>query len=439
VKRSFENDRMRRLVCLAVGVGLGVTLIFAGGASARAARWQPARHLESSAGQVPVLAVDPRGDALAAWSHADGRFGELSVAQRLGGHAFGNVAHLYRSHTFLSAPSVALAASGAAAVAWLDGDALRVRVRTSLRRRFGPVRTLARGSTLAKQLVGIDSHGRAVVAWSSGRAGDRRINTRTGNVSGHFGSVMTVSGGGDALLSSLAVNQRGDAAIGWAYQPTCAAPAATPSGGMEAVRLRPAGAASFGAPSTWPGVGPTVGVADNGHVTVISDNAPISCSTDGTPFYEPGRGEALVREGSESTGIADSPLDTGLMDEASAIAHNGTLAIVGLDFGAGPDDDGQYRLLTRAPGASPVVRELRGGDEPGPISVNPLAAAVLSARTADFHVLGLVTTPTVPGSFVPLTSGDRELERAATGIDDAGRATIVMSDDDGNILDATYG
>jgi hypothetical protein len=445
VTRLFENDRMRWLGHTATGLGLAVALTLATGGQAQAATWQQARRLEANAGEAPVLAVDPRGDAIAVWpDQVDSKSDAptvLSVVQRIGGHAFGKVVHFHRSRSgaAVAAPSVALAPSGAAVISWFDGDAFRVSIRRSLKGRFGSVHTLASGSTLDNPLVAIDSRGRAVVAWSIGRAGHRRVVTRSSNLSGRFGSAVSVSGRGDAVPSSLAVDARGDAAIGWAYQPLCTAhtPAVAPSGGREAVRLRRAGAASFGPASTWPGVRPTVGVADNGRVTVVSDDERISCSTQGTPLFQ--RGQALVRSGSVSTGINGSPLVTGLTNDAAAIAHNGTLAIVGTKPAADPESGGPEMLLTRTPSGASLVRALPSDAENfGPVSIDPLATAVLSAQTPDFLALGLVATPRAVGPFVQ-EAGDRENEGAATGIDDAGRATIVLIDDGDNIVAATYG
>ena len=131
----------------------------------------------------PAVATAPSGAAVAAAPAVDRRATAIGIAVRDAGAAFGRPLLIERGAHLAGGFVAAIAADGAAVVAWTetelrDGE-LRTRIRV-VRRAPGatlgrPETVSTRGAAFSDAYAGIDERGRAVVAWLGRRANGRYV------------------------------------------------------------------------------------------------------------------------------------------------------------------------------------------------------------------------------------------------------------------------
>ncbi len=162
---------------------------------------------------TPTVAVNPRGEAIAAWTQAyEGRRFTILAASRPPGGRFGRREAVGRTGRFIGArPIAGINARGAGVLLWARGD----RVQVALRRRghdFGRPQSLP-GTRPVPAGAALDAAGRAWVAWDdrgrvyvAERAPGRRFSRPL---------VLNPDGPG-AGPASLALGADGTVAVAWA-------------------------------------------------------------------------------------------------------------------------------------------------------------------------------------------------------------------------------
>jgi hypothetical protein len=189
-------------------LALGVLLLFAVmGGTASASPWSEHSHLSSAGGSRPLVAVDGRGDAIAAWTGA-GRNG-VWVSRRLAGDVFSPPLHVGDG----SGPQVAINENGLSAVAWSAGPGgVRALVDTT-EVVSGPEHPSTGG--WAPLDVAIDRAGDVVVAWFSPRGDNWDLLASWRPAGGTFGSPELVGTYAYPTGIALTADRDGHAVLAW--------------------------------------------------------------------------------------------------------------------------------------------------------------------------------------------------------------------------------
>jgi len=176
---------------------------------------------------TPTVAVNPRGDAIAAWTQAyEGRRFTILAASRRPGGRFGRREAVGRTGRFIGArPIAGINARGDGVLLWARGDRMQV----ALRRRghdFGRPESLP-GTRPVPAGAALDAAGRAWVAWvDRGRVfvAERPPGERFGRP-----RVLNPDGPG-AGSASLALGADGTVAVAWGAGGAAHAAIRTPGG-----------------------------------------------------------------------------------------------------------------------------------------------------------------------------------------------------------------
>jgi hypothetical protein len=179
----------------------------------------------------PAIAVNRRGDALAAWSQArtGGHGVRVLVASRRHGHRFGPARALGPGQAlFAATPRLAMNARGDAVLAWrATGTSLLVAYRRAGHGFGRPQRLVSPPAADQLQIrdpaVAIDASGNAYVAWVSAPRAERNQPLRGANGvrfaqrsrTGRFGRPRIVSGPDPAFEPSLAVGRDHTVVLVW--------------------------------------------------------------------------------------------------------------------------------------------------------------------------------------------------------------------------------
>lgn len=161
---------------------------------------------------APALALDGRGDAIAAWAD-DG----VSASYRPAGRRFGSPRRLAASG---GSVTVAFAASGAAVVVWLEGSVVREASR-SASGAWSPSATISSPvESAGDPTLAVAPNGEAVVVWvNEHQTVDGALQTIQAAVrppGGQFGNVTQLSP--EARLGgqpAVAIDNRGNAVVVW--------------------------------------------------------------------------------------------------------------------------------------------------------------------------------------------------------------------------------
>jgi hypothetical protein len=181
----------------------------------------------SDAGQAAVraqIAFDANGDALAVWQRFDGSDSRIQAASRPAGGSFGAVETLSDAGLDARAPRIALDAAGDAAVAWRSDNDVQIRVRAAIRPAggsFGAPQTLSdAGQDAGAVEVAIDPEGNALAVWTRGHPdGDDRGQYALAPAGGGFEAPQTLSEpGGGVAWPDAAFDGEGNALILWSYE-----------------------------------------------------------------------------------------------------------------------------------------------------------------------------------------------------------------------------
>ena len=225
---------MTRLLTAAVATA--AVLAFAPGPAAWAGSWLPIVSTGAGGGVVaPVIAMNARGDTIAAWSGG----GNLRSAFRPAGAAAFEPSQVIAGGTATN-PEIALDPQGNAVVIWTDNTNLNSAVRPAGGAWQGTqlLSTAAQAATSARE-VKIDSGGNATAVYLDGANVLARERPAGGNFAGAtFGAAATLdSNVANASNVALAVHPNGGAAAAWQHASTAT---------FVAAAVRPAGGA-FGA------------------------------------------------------------------------------------------------------------------------------------------------------------------------------------------------
>jgi hypothetical protein len=209
-----------------------LALLAAGSGAADAAGWLPATPPASAANgpSGAVVAVDPAGDAIAAWTDAAaGGMQSLIVATRPAGGPWSAPAPL-ASDVGVDAPAVALDAAGNATVAWTessDGSAFaaHARRRDAASGAWGATHDFpASGVADPLTQVRFDATGRAIAAWVEHDAGSgvASVHAAVADAAGGWSAPATLSDPTDASVAfdrpQIAPDASGGALVGWTAQ-----------------------------------------------------------------------------------------------------------------------------------------------------------------------------------------------------------------------------
>ncbi|TML66109.1 MAG: hypothetical protein E6G22_00790 [Actinobacteria bacterium] len=138
--------------------------------AAGAHEWAPPVEIaRPGVGAAPQVAVDPRGDAVAVWSHDIGVDRVLQASVRTGPTGtWQEPVDLSEPATSIGAHPVALDGTGDAIAAWADATTVRAESRLAASGVWGSPVPLSRSGRAAPvgPSLGVDAAGDAVVAWS---------------------------------------------------------------------------------------------------------------------------------------------------------------------------------------------------------------------------------------------------------------------------------
>jgi len=248
----FARATAACLLLAAIASGCGDD---APGARALAGSWQApvdvSRPGDHASG--PRVAVDGSGDAVAVWTSSPGENASAvlvqSAARPLGGSWQRPVTISKRGSA--SSPEIAVDAKGNAIAAWTSYAAHRSSVqaatRAAGRRWSAPARLSAPGDSAARPHVAFDARGNALAVWQRMRAGRSSIRSARRPAGGRWGRSVEVArisatGGAESAIPRVAVDAKGNAAAVWTN---------VTIGNMGAVQaaLKPAGGA-WRAPAT---------------------------------------------------------------------------------------------------------------------------------------------------------------------------------------------
>lgn len=201
----------------------------------------------------PRVAVDGSGDAVAVWTATPGENASAVIVQSAARPVAGSWQRPVTISTrgSASSPEIAVDAKGNAIAAWTSYSRHRSSVQAAARPAGGrwsaPVRLSAAGETAAVPHVAFDARGNALAVWQRTRAGRSSIRSARRPAGGRWGrsvAVARISPGGGAEFATprVAVDAKGNAAAVWTN---------VTSGNMGAVQaaLKPAGGA-WRAPAT---------------------------------------------------------------------------------------------------------------------------------------------------------------------------------------------
>jgi hypothetical protein len=184
--------------------------------------FQPAVELSLAGqhGQSPSVAIDDAGNAIVAWARSNGTNTIIQASRRPAGQSFGPAGDVSAAGQDAAGPSVVMNASGEAIVGWVRSDGTNSRAQWSYRAQGGvfttPQDLSAAGQNAASPLFGIDDAGNAVALWSRSNGTNPIVQAATRPAGGTFGPGVDLSEPGQtANLYDVAMNGAGHAVTVW--------------------------------------------------------------------------------------------------------------------------------------------------------------------------------------------------------------------------------
>ena len=177
----------------------------------------------SAAGQnaaSPDVAIGPTGNAVVVWSRYDGSRWHAQAASRAGGGAFDAAVPLSATGVgtgtiFASAPRVAIDAQGAATAVFEAGQTVGQPIQWSskaLNGAFGaPANLSPAGEAAFLPQIAVSPAGAAVAVWQLST--DYSIQAATRPAGGGFGAAKTISATGNSYTPQVAISGAGEAVI----------------------------------------------------------------------------------------------------------------------------------------------------------------------------------------------------------------------------------
>ncbi len=194
--------------------------------------------------QTPQVALDPAGDAVVVWRRSNGRHLIVQAALRPASGSFGAPVDVSAPGHDAYDPQVAADAAGEAVAVWRQLNGRHFIVQAALRPAGGsfgsPVNLSAAGENASSPQVAVDAAGDAVAVWHRSNGRNSIVQAVLRPVGGSFGIPVDLSERGrDALNPQVAMDPAGDAVAVWQRS--------NGSNYIVQAALRPAGG-SFGAP-----------------------------------------------------------------------------------------------------------------------------------------------------------------------------------------------
>ncbi|MEL6343775.1 MAG: hypothetical protein AAFV53_11630 [Myxococcota bacterium] len=173
--------------------------------------WEPVRQVAASPASSPQVVADEDGGALVIWAGAGGA---LFGRQMLSNGEWAEPAAI--TDGAVTEPHAALGAGGAAAVTWIEKDAVMVR-RSDGRAAWTPAQRVSGEPDVVGPRVGVDRRGEVVVAWARGGENDRTLwGRRSRGNNWRSLEALRTNPRGTAGLPEVVVTAGGITVVFWA-------------------------------------------------------------------------------------------------------------------------------------------------------------------------------------------------------------------------------
>jgi plastocyanin len=172
----------------------------------------------------PQIAVDPAGEAIAAWVRSNGSNDIVQAAIKPPGEGWGKPVNLSGAGAEASQPQVAVDAAGDATVVWLRFNGSNHIVQTAAMpagERWGkPVDLSEAGQEAARPEIAVDGGGDAVAVWAGHGASGDLVQAAVKAEHGRWGKQATLSAAGqepgqEPLTPRAAIDAAGTATAVW--------------------------------------------------------------------------------------------------------------------------------------------------------------------------------------------------------------------------------
>ena len=265
------------------------------------------------------VAVNSRGDTVAAWTRRDGSTQTVEAAIRPVGGGFGPPQTLGTTFSYIFGlfgplADAAIDDQGNAIVVWPEAVAGETVVRAATATpggAFGGAFALSDTgqSAFGDPRVTMSRSGHTIVVWTLDLTPDTTVQFTQRPPGGSFSAPAGLSSGADADSARAAINDAGAAAVVWAI------------GATEIIqtRVRPAGAAAF------------VGAQDlsAGGQNAATPDVAIDAQGRATAIWARPNGAGDTR--TQARSLTDAGVVTGLVDEVSEVARDGSTPQVAID------------------------------------------------------------------------------------------------------------
>lgn len=163
---------------------------------------------------TPKVAMNANGDAIAVWLRSDGQNARVQVAFCPAGGTFGPAVDVSEAGRDAFVPSASLDAAGNAVMVWVRSDGTSNRAQAAVRARAGtvstPVDLSAAGQVASHPQIGVDAAGNATAVWEA----SGRVKGAVRPAGGTFAAV-DVAPDAITVTPALAVAPDGAAVLGW--------------------------------------------------------------------------------------------------------------------------------------------------------------------------------------------------------------------------------
>jgi len=181
--------------------------------------WQPAARLSTAGARAEgaAVAIDPEGEATAAWQRSEGSRPVVQASQHPAAGAWSTPVSLSPSGNSSSEPAVAVDAKGDAIVAWtINRYDIESALRPAGKSWKGAVTIPAAEGEPTAPFIAFDGAGDAFAAWSVVHKLEAGVRGAVLPAGKSWQSPSTLSpGGGEAFVSGLAVDEAGEATAVW--------------------------------------------------------------------------------------------------------------------------------------------------------------------------------------------------------------------------------
>lgn len=295
--------------------------------------------------EAPDVAIDPEGDTVAVWQQGETSSARIYESFRPAGGSFGVPVPI--STAGATAPAVAMDGSGDATVVWLLDDKTNEIVQTTMAPRGGsfsaPASLSGDGGNASSVEVSMNGAGDAVASWTRTVSGVTQFEDALARAGADFpapdgqgdGSIVGGSESGliktpvEPPVQSVVLNRLGEALAVWRT-----------SGGEVRVARLGAGNSSFGSPTTLGSstARPSLAMNEAGQAVVgwaVTQGMDIATASGGGSFGSPENVTTADGGTPEETGLTIAPDDTiavawlmakeGSGDEWNEVAEEATI------------------------------------------------------------------------------------------------------------------